>query len=108
MTAVKQETHQLVQAMLNGSINYFEGAERLIKLRDALGIYANDPDFLIFAAVLNEVSYLRKADGNFDWEKLKAPELQEQLSESLVWAKDISLHHLTAIEQRYAHIGHSG
>ena len=88
--------------MLDGSLNYFQGAEALLALRDELGIYANDPDFVVFVGVLSEVEYLRDEGGNFNWTLVDDPALKKQISESLVWAKSISLESCKSLVRRYS------
>ncbi len=101
---MKNQQHQVgktARAMMDGSLNYFRGAKILVDLREALGVYANDPDFIVFVAVINEVDYLRDANDQFDWSLCDKPELQAKLNKSTCWAKEISLHHLEALTQRY-------
>jgi hypothetical protein len=88
--------------MLDGSVNYFQGAEAILALREEQGIYANDPDFVVFAGVLNEVEYLRNDSGSFNWVLLTDPALQKQIAGSLAWAKEISLENCESLVRRFS------
>lgn len=102
MIETKTTIGDTARSMLDGSLNYFQGAERLVNLREDAGIYENDPDFVVFISILHEVDYLRVDGFNFDWSLLNAPELEIKLSESLTWAKNISLANCASIAKRYA------
>ncbi len=91
----------VAQAMLNGSLNYLQGSEELIELRDEMGIYANDPDFVVFVAVLSEVDYLRNSYGEIDWEEQLKEPLPNDIVESIAWAKEVSMSHCESIFNRY-------
>jgi hypothetical protein len=93
---------QVARAMLDGSMNYLVGAIELEKLRHELGAYENDPDFIVFVAVKMDVQSLP------DYEQLitslqKYPEknTDENIRESVVWAKSISLEQCKSLAARY-------
>jgi hypothetical protein len=87
--------------MLDGTLNYFQGAEALVDMRERAGIYENDPDFVAFIAVLNEVDYLREDGYSFNWSLLDDESLQARLAESLLWAKEVSLNSCLSLANRY-------
>ena len=89
------------QAMLDGTLSYFEGAETILNLREEVGVYANDPDFVVFIGVLNEVDYLRDQGYGFNWGLLNEASLQDQISESLEWAKSVSMENCKSLANRY-------
>ncbi len=103
---MKTKIGDIAKAMIDGSLNYFQGAEAILALRDELGIYANDPDFVVFVGVLSEIEYLRGDAGEFNWELLDDPALKKQISESLAWAKSISLENCKSLARRYSVIAY--
>ena len=91
----------IAQAMLDGTVNYFQGAETILNLRDEIGVYANDPDFVALIGVMNEVDYLRDEGYGFNWGLLNEASLQGQISSSLAWAKSVSLENCKSLATRY-------
>lgn len=92
---------QIAKAMLSGSLNYLQGAEQLVDMRDEMGIYANDPDFLIFLAVLSEVDYLCCPNGVIDWTLKYEGVDKKKLEESIAWAKEVSWEQCESLARRY-------
>lgn len=102
MNNVKSQIANTASAMIDGSLHYFKGAETLLALREEAGIYANDPDFLPFIAILNDIDYLRDNNFIFDWSRLNDDTLAPSIQSSLQWAKDLSLENCTSLVKRYA------
>lgn len=102
MRDIQSQIAKTAQGMIEGNVNYFEGAELLLSLREEAGVYANDPDFVVFVSILNDVDYLRADGYAFDWHLLEEPSLQKQLAESLEWAKALSLENCQSLVKRYA------
>jgi len=103
---LKSKIGDVAKGMLDGSVNYFQGAETILALREETGVYANDPDFVVFVGVLSEIEYLRDDSGSFDWALLKDPALQQQIAGSLAWAKDISLENCKSLVRRFSGEGY--
>jgi hypothetical protein len=91
----------IAQQMLDGRLNYLLGAERLIELREDLGVYANDPDFVAFLAVISELNHLREQYPHLNLDGKGLLSEERVIQESISWAKDISLTHCQSIAQRY-------
>lgn len=94
---------EIAQAMLDGTLNYLLGAEKLVDLREGLGIYANDPDFVVFIAVKSELNSLRDegvdpAGGDF----CSLVELNK-IKDSVNWAREVSLAQCQSLVNRYGH-----
>ena len=100
------ELARVAEAMLNGSMPYLAGAIALVALRDEVGAYENDPDFLPFMAVSLEAEKLgiSKPELSADLEAVSGGVLSSSIAseqESLQWAKDISLTQCESLLRRY-------
>lgn len=106
MDSAKDKVGRVAQAMLDGNMHYLLGAEELVELRESVGAYVNDPDFFPFVAVVTEIQNLSMNKFGCKpsklWSKTDHTRHRKDIQASVVWAKDISLHHCEALAQRYA------
>lgn len=91
---------ELTQAMLAGSVHYLRGAIELAALRHEVGAYANDPDFIVFVAILAEIESLPEDMVQRLYANQPLPDC-EQLSQSEQWARELSLSQCESLMQRY-------
>ncbi|MBL4606356.1 MAG: hypothetical protein JKY01_00810 [Pseudomonadales bacterium] len=92
----------IAQNMLDGNLNYLLGAEQLVALRDDFGVYANDPDFVVFIAVSSELEVLRNNGVAVGESSAYSASDASKVSESLAWARDISLSQCESLVKRYS------
>lgn len=98
---VRKQVASLAQGMLNGDIHYLKGAIEIAELRDALGAYANDPDFVVFAAIMAEIDELPLGRDVSRWTESAMKRYQTEIDESLAWAKSISMTQCRSIAIRF-------
>ncbi|MGH1470596.1 MAG: hypothetical protein ACRBCS_05345 [Cellvibrionaceae bacterium] len=104
MTPDKKNFKQLgeiAKQMINGKENYLLGAEKIIRLREELGIYANDPDFLAFIPVTLELNNFRKSNPEISLDTNQQFTSKEML-EAITWSKEISFSHCESLVKRYS------
>lgn len=91
----------LTRKMLEGKVHYLEGAQEVIKLRNQIGAYANDPDFMPFVAILAEIKTLPCETHVTGWSKAASKEETLEIEKSLIWAKSFSLAQCQSLVERY-------
>ena len=79
----------VAKGMLDGSIDYIEGAVELESLRHKIDAYNNDLDFLAFITIASEVD-LDSLEGN-----------ETEIQKTIAWAKDFSLIQCESLAQRF-------
>lgn len=97
-----EQIAETAQQMLEGSLHYLVGAYRIAMLREEVGAYANDPDFMPFVAILSEIDSLDLSLAPTQWSPTFIAAHREQLDESVEWAKAISLHQCQSLAVRFA------
>lgn len=100
-TRLKQRIAQIAAAMIEGDMDYLEGALELLSLREEIGAYANDPDFIAFVAVASEVDSLPIGPSRKHWSKEALARHQTEIQESTEWAKEISLENCKSLARRF-------
>ena len=102
--AVKEKQARIgavARGMLDGSIHYLVGAMELASLRHGVGAYANDIDFMPFIAVLLEIDNLPVDLSLSGGLEEALADYGAELSESVTWAKEISLMQCQSLAERY-------
>lgn len=101
MNNAEKKIGQLTAAMLAGTVHYLEGAQEIIKLRDTLGVYVNDPDFMPFVAILKEIRTLECDTSQANWPETASKNQLIEIERSLVWAKEFSILQCQSLSERY-------
>ncbi len=87
--------------MIDGSINYLLGSIEICLHREEIGAYENDPDFVVFNAVLYEIHSLPFETTGRDWLAKAETEHAALINTSIEWAKEISLAQCESLAKRY-------
>ncbi len=101
MNNTKSRIAHVAQGMIDGSINYLLGSIELSSLREEIGAYENDPDFVVFNAVLCEIHNLPFETTGQEWLTTAIINHETQINESIEWAKEISLEQCKSLAKRY-------
>ncbi|GAB1256253.1 hypothetical protein NBRC116494_07550 [Aurantivibrio plasticivorans] len=99
--SAKRRAGEVASAMLQGSMPYLKGVIELVSLREALGIYENDPDFFAFTGVLAEINNLPLGSNPDNWTDENIAKHRDVISESEKWAKAFSSTQCRAIAERF-------
>ncbi len=99
--AAKKRIGEITSNMLDGSMNYLEGALELLSLREEVGVYENDPDFVAFVAVSSEIDSLPIEGHPKHWSKDVVARHELEIQESITWAKEVSLENCKSLAKRY-------
>ena len=100
---LKRRIGQIASGMIDGNINYLAGALELLSLRDEVGAYANDPDFLAFVAVAAEINNLPGELSRIPWSKSALKKHETEIQQSIAWAKEFSLENCKSLAKRFGY-----
>lgn len=98
----RREAGELARAMLDGKVDYLEGAIRLDALRSEMDIAADDEDFLSFLEIASETDHLPIGRVRERWSKEALKRLEPEIKSTAAWARKISLSNCESIERRYS------
>ncbi len=87
--------------MLNGSIDYLEGAIELSLLRFEVGLPEDDKDFLAFTGVSSETDHPPIGSARQYWSQDALNRYELEIIDSVKWAKEVSLSECKSIIKRF-------
>ena len=93
---------EIATGMLDGSVHYLEGSIELASLRHEIGAYENDPDFIVFVAILSEIDSLPLGRSRTDWSAEALAPHEQEFKSSIEWAKEISLPQCKSLAERFS------
>jgi hypothetical protein len=98
----RREAATIASGMLDGSIQYLEGAIQLSSLMFELEIEYDDKDFLAFDAVSSETHNLPLGSARQHWASDALASKEIEIKKAIVWAKEISLAECKSIVERFS------
>ena len=93
---------EVALGMLDGSVHYLEGSIELASLRHEIGAYENDPDFIVFVAILLEIDSLPMEAPRQKWSAEALARHEPEIKKSIEWAKEISLPQCQSLVERFS------
>ena len=99
--SVRAKVAQLARGMLDGSVNYLEGANRLSVLQHDAGVADDDQDFTVFALISSETDALPIGNVKKHWAEEALKRNAQKRNESIKWAKEMSEKHCEALVRRF-------
>ena len=97
----RREVGQLTKAMLDGTVHYLEGAIKLASLYHELNVPEGDQDFSIFIGISSEIDHLPIGSVREHWSDDALKQREQEIQESIKWAKEISLQQCKSLNQRF-------
>ena len=83
----RQTLVTLAKAMINKDLSFFEGAPKILSLKDDIGgIYDKDQDFDVFVVILSETDHLPLEQQKHLWSKEALAKLEIEFRETEEWA----------------------
>ncbi|WP_230707019.1 DUF2489 domain-containing protein [Marinobacter adhaerens] len=92
---------EVASGMVDGSINYLEGAIELSSLRFEVGLPEDDKDFLAFTGVASEIDHLPIGAPRQYWSQEALERHEPEIQQSIRWAKEVSLSQCKSIVARF-------
>lgn len=92
---------EVASGMLDGSIHYLEGVMELSTLSFEVGLPEDDKDFLAFTGVASEIDHLPIGLSRQYWSKEALERQEQEIQESIKWAKEVSLSECKSIVTRF-------
>ena len=87
----RQHLLELLHAMLNGELSYFEGAAQVVSIdRQLLGISERDPDFDKFVLIRSETDHLPLQEQQAHWSADALENLRDEYSQTEQWAQSFA------------------
>ena len=81
----------LAHAMLDGTLSYFEGASKVIEIKDRIGgVQERDEDFDTFAAIQCETDHLPLEKQRHHWSKEALAKLEPEFIKTEEWASEFA------------------
>jgi len=92
---------EVAKGMLDGSIDYLEGARELSSLRHQIEVQDGDQDFIVFVAVDSETDNLPIGKPRQFWSKGSLERLEPEIQKAIEWAKKVSLEQCKSLVKRF-------
>lgn len=93
---------EIARGMIDGSIQYLEGAIELSALRFEVGLPEDDKDFLAFTGVSSETDHLPIGSVRQYWSQEALERHEPEIQQSIKWAKEVSLSECKSIVARFS------
>jgi hypothetical protein len=87
VASVRKRVVETAQSMLDGQLNFLEGARMLSDLRNEAAVRDDDSDFMTFVAIDSETDDLPIGAVRQHWSKEVLDKLDPEYKEAEVWAK---------------------
>ena len=97
----RKQAASVAEGMLNGTINYLEGAIELSSLRFKVDIPEDDKDFLVFSGIASDIDHLPIGNQRQNWSNEALERHESELKEATNWAKEISLAQCKSLFERF-------
>ena len=99
--SVRAKVAQLAQGMLDGSVDYLEGANRLSVLFHDAGVAADDEDFTVFSLISSETDALPMGASRQQWSATALHAHEPKIKQALAWARAMSHGHCESLVKRF-------
>jgi len=97
----RKRASEVALGMLNGSIQYLEGAIELDSLRFEIGLPENDKDFIAFTGIVSEIDHLPIGASRQYWSQEALERHEPEIQRSIEWAKEVSWTECQSIVTRF-------
>ena len=98
----RKEAATIASGMLDGSIQYLEGAIQLSSLSFEIEVADDDKDFLAFVGVSSETHNLPLGSARQNWSSEALAHKELEIQKTIAWAKEISLSACKSIIDRFS------
>lgn len=97
----RKRSGEIARGMLDGSIQYLEGAVELASLAFEVGLPEDDEDFVKFIGVSSEVDHLPVGEQRQYWSREALVRHEPEILQMTDWAKKFSLAACRSIAERF-------
>lgn len=101
MTCNRKKVGEITTSMLNGTVDYLQGAIKLTQLHFEAEASEDDKDFLIFTGIASEIDHLPIGNIRKNWSKKSLERHEAEILKLTKWAKDVSLSECRSLAKRY-------
>ncbi|MBK9132045.1 MAG: DUF2489 domain-containing protein [Gammaproteobacteria bacterium] len=90
-SSARKELVSLAQRMIDGDLSYFEGAPKVLALKDVVGgISDRDPDFDAFTVISSETDHLPLEAHRHQWSPIALTALEPEFQRTEQWASEFA------------------
>ena len=89
--SVRKRVGAVAFGMLNGEVEFLEGAIELASLRHEAAVEENDQDFNAFVVIASETDNLPIGASRALWSKEALAKHQPEIDAAIVWAKKVGM-----------------
>lgn len=97
----RKRVFEIATGMLNGSVNYLEGAIELSSLMLEVDVPESAPDFEVFKLIESEVDNLPIGPPRQYWLKKTLEQYEPEVRDAINWAKKVSLSECKSLQERF-------
>ena len=98
----RKRVASIAKGMLDGTVDYLEGAIQLSSLWHEVEVAGDDPDFIAFIEIASETDHLPIGRGKQYWSKEALERHNSEIQDSIKWAKEISLNKCKSLVKRFS------
>jgi hypothetical protein len=88
VASVRERVVETARSMLNGDLNFLEGARTLVDLRHEAAVRDDDSDFMVFVAIDSETDNLPIGAIRQHWPQEVLEKLEPEYRKAEGWAKE--------------------
>lgn len=97
----RKRVGEIARGMLDGSVDYLEGARKLCSLRLQVEVDEHDPDFWAFVGVDSETDHLPIGEVRKHWSKQSLVRHEPEIQKTTEWAKEFSITQCRSLAERF-------
>jgi hypothetical protein len=101
VASVRSRIVTIANGMLNGELNFLEGAIELASLRNEAEVDLNDPDFMVFVVIDSETDHLPIGAPREHWSTDALVKHQAKIDAANTWAKKIGMSACQSLAGRF-------
>lgn len=103
VASVRCRVAAIAHGMLNGEVDFLEGAIELASLRHEAEVDENDPDFMAFVVIASETDSLPIGTSTALWSKEALAKHQPEIDVAIIWAKKVGILNETPEQRAVRH-----
>jgi hypothetical protein len=97
----RKKIGDIATGMINGSVNYLEGAIELASLRFEVDLPEDDKDLIAFTGVASEIDHLPIGSVRKHWSKKSLERHEPEILSTTKWAKEVTLPECKSLAKRF-------
>ena len=101
VASIRKRVVDTARSMLNGDLNFLEGARNLVDLRHEAAVRDDDADFMVFVAIDSETDDLPTGAARQQWPLDVLEKLDPEYKKAEAWAKEFGSQACESLIRRF-------